>query len=93
MNFVAGSIAPPSVCTNVTGLTAAYTTDPSLSSIPATATATSTEATSTASGVITSTSTGTAKASAATVIVSYGGLSWLVWVVLVASATLMARIL
>ena len=92
MNFVAGSIGPPSICTNVTGLSAAYTTDPNLSSLPASATATSTEATSAASGMSTSSSTSTATASAAVGVVTYGGLSWLVWLFVTASATLVARI-
>ena len=93
VNFVASSIAAPSICTNVTGLSAAYTTDPALSSLPATATAASTEVTSAASSVSTSSSTSTAKASDSTVIVSYSELSSLVWVAVIASATLIARIL
>jgi hypothetical protein len=40
VNFVAGSQAPPDICTNVTGLSATYTADPALSTLPATAAAT-----------------------------------------------------
>jgi hypothetical protein len=37
---VAGSQAPPDICTNVTGLSATYTTDALLSTLPATPSAT-----------------------------------------------------
>jgi len=95
VNFVTGSIEPPSVCTNVTGLSAAYTTDAALSSLPATATSTS-SATSTqaiTTGGTSSTSTSTAKPSAATAIHSYGGFSLIMWVVMTAVATIMACLL
>jgi len=40
VNFVAGSQAPPDICMNVTGLSATYTADPALSTLPATSTPT-----------------------------------------------------
>jgi hypothetical protein len=46
VNFITGSITPPSICTNVTGLSAAYTTDAALSSLFGSASATLSSATS-----------------------------------------------
>ncbi|KAF8854267.1 hypothetical protein BDZ45DRAFT_627939 [Acephala macrosclerotiorum] len=89
VNFIAGTATTvPSVCTNVTGLSAVYTTDAALSSLPATfssATSTSTS---------TSTSSSTAKSSANTIhSPSYAAFGPLIWVALVGSATLIAFLL
>lgn len=95
VNFVAGSIAPPSVCTNVTGLTAAYTSDPALSSLPASTSAASSASmtSSTASSTSSSTSTSTPKSSDTTTVRSYSGLSLVAWVITIASVTFMACLL
>ncbi|KAL9074327.1 MAG: hypothetical protein Q9161_002313 [Pseudevernia consocians] len=94
VNFVAGSITPSGICKNVTGLSAAYTTDEKLSSLPATAAPTSSSATSTGPSTGTSpTSTSTAKASDAQTIDPHGGLGMLVGLMLIGSATLVASLL
>jgi hypothetical protein len=101
VNFVAGSIPPPSVCINVTGLSAVYTTDAALSNLPATATATSSVSvsttlytgTGTGTGTSTSTSTTTAKPSDAMTIRFYDGLSSLMWLVMITSVTLVMSLL
>jgi len=50
VNFTAGTASSiPSSCSNATGLTASFTTNPAFSTIPATATATNVESSSTAS--------------------------------------------
>jgi len=90
VNFVAGSITPSNTCSNVTGLSAAYTTDAKLSSLPATAAATSSSATSTSTS---STTTSSAKASEAQTNEPYGGLSMLVGLMMMGSATFVASLL
>lgn len=91
VNFIAGFITPSGICKNVTGLSAAYTTDAKLSSLPATAAATSNPATFTGTSTSTgSTATSTAKASEAQTIDPYGGLSMLVGLITIGSATHMA---
>ncbi|KUJ22026.1 uncharacterized protein LY89DRAFT_681363 [Mollisia scopiformis] len=79
VNFVTGSSnSTPSVCTNVTGLTATYTSDAKLSSLPASSTPTATD--STTSG----TSTATKSASAGVLKpVEFGAVGAAAWVVLV----------
>jgi hypothetical protein len=78
--FVSGSHSPPSVCKNVTGLSASFTADPTLS-VPATATA-STAGSTSSSATTTSGSSASASAisqiGAASTAYSYGGISYLI---------------
>jgi hypothetical protein len=86
----------PSACINVTGLSAEYTTDPALSTLPVagTATATTTQTTiGTASATNGGSSSTSSAASAATMIQAYEGLGSLVWLTLMGSGALMGGLL
>ncbi|RFU28906.1 hypothetical protein B7463_g7415, partial [Scytalidium lignicola] len=92
VNFVAGTFAPPSVCTNATGLTASFTTDTTLSSLPAIASATAPPSVqSSPSG--TSASSSTSKPSAATSLQSNIGLAPFSWAIVVVLAICVAYLL
>lgn len=97
VNFVTGENTPSGVCKNMTGLSAAYTTDAKLSSIPATAAATSSSgaATSSSSSAGTGpTGSNTAQASqAAQTLDSYGGLGMLVALVVIGSVSFAAKLM
>ena len=79
VNFVSGSHSPPSVCKNITGLSASFTADPTLF-VPATATASTAGSTSssaiTTSGFLASASA-ISQTGAASTAYSYGGISYL----------------
>jgi len=83
VNFVTGSIMPPAVCKNVTGLTAAFTSDAALSSVPTTATASTTSSTASSS----SSSSSTSKSSASAIHFSYTGGYSIIWAIVVGAAS------
>jgi hypothetical protein len=89
VDFVAGTqTTVPSICTNVTGLSASFVQDPVLSTLPASFMASAT------GSMTSSTASATAKSSANTVLYpSYGAVGPLVWVGLVGSATFIAACL
>jgi len=98
VNFVSGSIAPnPSVCKNVTGLSATYSSDMALSTLPASGTATSGSAASTSMSMSmtsgSSTASSTAKASGATQNLSVGEFGPVMWFVGIGSLALLASLL
>lgn len=93
VNFVAGTIAAPSVCTNVTGLAAVYTTDAALSTLPASTTPSGSSNSATGSTTTSASSTATTKASAATTVRTFEGLGALSWAGMIAFAGLGAFLL
>jgi hypothetical protein len=98
VNFVSGSIAPnPNVCKNVTGLSATYSADPALSTLPASGTPTSGSAGATSMSMSmtsgSSTASSTAKASAAIRIMSAGEFGSVMWFVGIGSLALLASLL
>ncbi|RHZ64897.1 copper acquisition factor BIM1-like domain-containing protein [Aspergillus thermomutatus] len=85
VNFVTGTQPAPSSCKNVTGLTATFTTDASLSSLPAGPT--SSASTTTAATTSTSPSP-SAKSGAVSTTSSYSGIGAIVWLSMVFLATI-----
>jgi hypothetical protein len=94
VSFVSGtSTSLPTACVNVTGLSATFTADPVLSSLPASYTSSATSATAATSTSSTSAST-SAKSSAHTIqSPSYSALGPLVWVMMVGATTFFAYLL
>jgi hypothetical protein len=91
VNFVTGTGTPPSACKNVTGLSASYTSDASLSSLPATAAATGSSTGATTS--TTTSATTSAKPSAANAMLSLNGLKGIAGLVVIAGVTAAAFLL
>jgi len=82
VNFVAGSQAPPDICKNATGLSATYTADMSLSTLPATPAATAS-----GSGASTAVSSTKSEAFSLKTAYPYGLVGSVVWTGTVVLAT------
>lgn len=88
VNFVSGSQAPPSICKNVTGLLATFTSDLALATLPASGSVSGAPTTTASSSSTAAAATTSVAAASLTAIYPYGVVGSLVWAGMVVLATM-----